>query len=251
MLNLIEHDRTLCREFPPMQVTLSEKIYRELRRRVLAGELKPGTQIINRAFAQEMGVSLAPVREAIYRLATERLVELVPGAGAFVPQPSLQDLEELYVLRDAIESCAAAEAARNRTSGQLQALERTLITFEKILSVIRGEPSQLASDVILNRWLDCEEHFHRLIVEASRNRFLARVIDDHTALGRVFGVQRHRAAILNLPIAQETCHDHTNIVMALRDRDADTARRLMSEHIRKGCQRVLDYLRESNDLGHG
>ena len=66
-----------------MQDTLSEKTYRELRRKVLTGELEAGSQLVNRTLAQAMEVSLAPVREAIHRLATEGLVEHVPGAGAF------------------------------------------------------------------------------------------------------------------------------------------------------------------------
>ena len=94
-----------------VQDTLSEKTYRNLRGKLLAGELKAGAQLVNRTLAQAMNVSLAPVREAIQRLATEGLVEHVPGAGAFVRKSSPQDLEELYVLREAVESCAAAEAA--------------------------------------------------------------------------------------------------------------------------------------------
>lgn len=226
-----------------MQDTLSEKTYRELRRKVLAGELAAGAQLVNRTLAQEMAVSLAPVREAINRLSTEGLVEHVPGAGAFVRKPNPQDLEELYVLREAVESCAAAEAARGITPGQLDALDALCGEFRVVLSAIRGEPSGTATDALLDRWLDCEERFHALVVEAARNRLLAKVIDDHTALGRVFGVQRHRAAMLTLAVAEDTCHDHAAIAAALRHRDPDAARRLMSDHIRKGRSTVLEYLR--------
>lgn len=226
-----------------MQDTLSEKTYRELRRKVLAGELEAGAQLVNRTLAQELKVSLAPVREAIHRLATDGLVEHVPGAGAFVRRSSLQDLEELYVLREAVESCAAAEAARNIAQNQLDALEEVLAEFTAVLSRIRREKARLATDEMFERWLDCEERFHQTVVEAARNRLLAKVIEDHKALGRVFGVQRHRAAILTLALAEETCRDHAAIAAALRDRDADTARRLMSDHIRKGRKTVLEHIR--------
>jgi DNA-binding GntR family transcriptional regulator len=226
-----------------VQDTLSEKTYRELRRKVLAGELEAGAQLVNRALAQQMEVSLAPVREAINRLATEGLVEHVPGAGAFVRKPGPQDLEELYVLREAVESCAAAEAARNIMQSQLDALAEVRGEFEVMLSAIRREKSRTATDELLDRWLDCEERFHRVVVEAARNRLLAKVIEDYTALGQVFGVQRHRAAILTLAVAEETCRDHAAIVEALHARDADTARRLMSVHIEKGRKTVLEHLR--------
>ncbi|QEL17959.1 GntR family transcriptional regulator [Limnoglobus roseus] len=226
-----------------MQDTLSEKTYRELRRRVLAGELEAGSQLVNRTLAETMEVSLAPVREAIHRLATEGLVEHVPGAGAFVRKASGTDLEELYVLREAVESCAAAEAARNITQAQLDELDDVRREFEAILTTIRRQRGQSATDEMLDRWLDCEERFHRIVVEAARNRLLAKVIDDHTALGQVFGVQRHRAAILTLAVAEETCRDHAAIADAIRSRDADAAHRLMSVHIRKGRRTVSEYLR--------
>lgn len=226
-----------------MQDTLSEKAYRELRRKVLTGELSAGSQLVNRSLAETMAVSLAPVREAIQRLATEGLVEYVPGAGAFVRKPTGTDLEELYVLREAVECCAAAEAARNISQAQLDQLDETCREFDAILAQIRERKERSASEALLDRWLDCEERFHRIVVEAARNRLLAKVIDDHTALGRVFGVQRHRAAILTLAVAEETCRDHAAIAAAVRGRDADAAHRLMSEHIRKGRKTVLEYMR--------
>lgn len=233
-----------------MQDTLSEKTYRELRRRVLSGEVEAGSQLVNRTLAQEMEVSLAPVREAIQRLATEGLVEHVPGAGAFVRKAGPRELEELYVLRDAVESRAAAEAARNITPHQLDALDAVRNEFEGILATIRNEPSLMATEGMLDLWLDCEERFHRIVVEAARNRLLAKVIEDNTALGQVFGVQRHRAAILTLAVAEETCREHAAIAAALRRRDADAVRRLMSDHIQKGCKTVLEYLRNHRDGGN-
>jgi DNA-binding GntR family transcriptional regulator len=226
-----------------MQDTLSEKAYRELRRRVLAGELEAGTQLVNRTLAQAMEVSLAPVREAINRLATEGLVEHVPGAGAFVRKSSPQDLEELYILREAVESCTAAEAARNCTQSQLDALDQVRHEFDGIVAAIRRDKTQIATESLMNHWLDCEERFHRIIVESARNRLLAKVIEDYTALGQVFGVQRHRSKILTLAVAEETCREHAAIVDALRTRDADTAARLMKDHIRHGRKTVLDFLR--------
>jgi DNA-binding GntR family transcriptional regulator len=226
-----------------VQDTLSEKTYRELRRKVLAGELEAGAQLVNRTLAQAMDVSLAPVREAINRLATEGLIEHVPGAGAFVRKSSPQDLEDLYVLREAVESCAAAEAARNITQNQLDSLDEVQAEFEVLLSTIHREKSRMATDGMMHRWLDCEERFHLIVVEAARNRLLAKVIEEYTALGRVFGMQRHRAAILTLAVAEETCRDHAAIVEALRKRDADTARRLVSVHIQTGRKTVLKHLR--------
>lgn len=232
-----------------MQATLSEKTYLELRRKVLTGELEAGSQLVNRTLAQELEVSMAPVREAIHRLATEGLVEHVPGAGAFVRKSSLRDLEELYILREAVESCAAAEAARNITQSQLDELESVRKELDEVLSEIRSEESQLATEEMLDRWLDSEERFHSIIVEAARNRLIAKVIEDYTALAKVFRMQRHRESILSAAIAEQTCQDHAAIAESLRHRDADAAKQLMSQHIQKGSQTVLGYMRSHRRNG--
>ncbi len=224
-----------------MQDTLAEKTYQQLRRKVLRGELQPGDQLVNRTLAEEMGVSLAPVREAIHRLATEGLVQHVPGAGAFVPKLTRQDLEELYVLREALESCAAGEAARQIGGAELDELDAICRDAEAITEEIRGKRKQIASDEQFDRWLDKEEMFHALLIEAARNRMLKKAIVRHRALTRIFEVQRHRTAILTLAVAEETCRGHAEMVAALRKRDSDLVRQLMSAHIRRGRQTVMEF----------
>ncbi|HVK19095.1 MAG TPA: GntR family transcriptional regulator [Fimbriiglobus sp.] len=227
-----------------MQETLAEKTYQHLRRKVLTGELQAGSQLVNRTLAEELEVSLAPVREAIHRLASEGLIEHIPGAGAFVRKMSSQDLEELYVLREAVESCAAAEAARYVADWQLDVLDEVCRRFVEIVEEVRRLPAQTATDPLLDRWLDGEERFHTVIVEAARNRLLAKVVQEYRALVQVFGVQRHRETILTVTVAEQTARDHEAIAEALRRRDAESARRLMSTHIQRGRQTVLEYLRE-------
>lgn len=226
-----------------MQDTLMEKTYQRLRRKVLRGELQPGDQLVNRTLAEEMGVSLAPLREAIYRLATEGIVQHVPGAGAFVRKLSRQDLDELYVLREAVESCAAAEAARHISESQLEELDSICGNCVALAERIRREKKQVATNEILDRWLDHEEQFHTVVIEAARNRMLKKVVVEHRAMTQVFEAQRHRATILTLAVAEETCRGHAALVKALRQRDADLGRQLMSAHIRRGRQTVMEFFR--------
>lgn len=226
-----------------MQKTLTEKTYQQLRRKVLRGELPGGSQLVNRTLAEEFDVSLAPVREAIHRLATDGLVEHIPGAGAFVRSMSLEELDELYVLRDAVESCAAAEAARNVSDRQLEALDEVCRDFDELVRAIRSRPSRTADDDLLDRWLDAEERFHSVVVDAARNRLLSKVIHKHRALSQTFGIQRHRDTILTLAVAEDTVRGHAAIAAALRERDSAKAHRCMSEHIQAGRQTVLKHLR--------
>lgn len=227
-----------------MQETLAEKMYQGLRRKVLAGEFPAGAQLVNRTLAQEMNTSLAPVREAIHRLATEGLVEHIPGAGAFVRKLSPQDLEELYILRQAVESCAAAEATRFIDDSQLEELDRLCQEFWQIAEQIGRQEKQAATEELLDQWLDSEEQFHAIIVESARNRLLKKVVHDYKAQIQIFEAQRHRATILTLAVAEETCRGHAAITAALRRRDADLVVQLMSAHIQRGRKTVVEYLRQ-------
>ncbi len=225
-----------------MEQSLAEKSYDYIRRRVASGDLAPGVRLVNRTLAEEIGVSVIPVREAIHRLASEGLVEHVPRAGAFVRKPNRQDLDNLYVLRDAVESCAAAEAARYIAEDQLEELEYLLNQARETLLQIQRQPKGHCTKGLLNRWLDGERQFHELLIEASRNPLLAKVVDDNRAISMVFEAQRNDPRMLTAEVAEETCASKSDLLDALRERNPDEARRLMSEQIQRGRRMVVGYL---------
>ena len=227
-----------------MPPSLTQKSYSQIRDMLVRGDLAPGHRLVTRTLAAEIGVSLAPVREALNRLSSEGLVEHVPGAGAFVRNADRQDLEEIYVLRDATESCAAAEAAKHITDDQLEELDAIVDDWCRIAEAIPDQEDKHATQEQLTRWLDNEETFHEILIEASRNRLLAKVITEYRAVHSVFAAQRHDPAILTRHIANRTCTDRKQLMQALRDRDASLARTLMSDQIQKGKRTVLRFLRE-------
>ena len=228
-----------------MQETLAERTYRELRRWVLEGGLRPGDQLVYRTLARRLKVSLAPVREAIQRLAAEGLIQNVPGAGAFVRTINKEDIQELYVLREALESAAAAEAARNRTEEQMAEIEAACREFAPVAGELRRRKARAATKETMDRWLDLEERFHSVLVEAARNSLLTKAVRDYQALGRIFGAQRDQADLLTPDVAERTSRDHEALTEALRRRDPERARQLMAEHIRQGRRMILDSLRQS------
>ncbi|QDT98194.1 GntR family transcriptional regulator [Gimesia aquarii] len=223
---------------------LSDRAYRFIKQEMQQGALVPGVQLVNRKLASEIGVSVIPVREAIHRLVTEGLVEHVPGAGAFVRKPNREDLEELYVLRDALESCGAAEAARYITPHQLDDLESIMSEFHQIAESIQKRSDGHATPSQFHRWLDCEEAFHEIVIDASRNRLISKVIREHRAIATVFESQRNSSKLLTQELAEKTCERKEQLLAALRDGNASLARELMSAHIQQGCKDVLAFLRQ-------
>src|SRR5690242_601727 len=93
---------------------LEQRAYDMLRDKIFTGTLRPGARLSEYAEAKALGTSRGPVREAVSRLASEGLVEKIPGVGAFVRAPADADeLREVYQFREALE-CAAAELAATR-----------------------------------------------------------------------------------------------------------------------------------------
>jgi DNA-binding GntR family transcriptional regulator len=226
-----------------MEQSLAEKSYDYIRQKLSGGEFQPGKRLVNRTLADEIGVSVIPVREAIHRLASEGLVDHVPGAGAFVRKPDRQDLDNLYVLRDALESCAAAEAARYITAEQLEELEDILERAKQTTRQIQKQPKLHSNKRLLDRWLDDEQQFHELLIEASRNPLLAKVVDEHRAISNVFESQRNDPRLLTAEVAKETCKSKAELLQSLRDNDPALARQLMSDQIQRGRKMVIAYLK--------
>lgn len=219
----------------------TEKAYCQIRTMLTSGELAPGDRLITRNLAAKIGVSLGPIREAIQRLSIEGLIRHTPGAGAAVPQPTRTELEELYVLRDATESCAAALVAKHASSALLARLESLVDSWEEISQGIASSAKQHANKRQLDTWLDIEEQFHELMIEGARNQLLAKVIREHHLISKVFEAQRNNPKILDATVATETASSRRELVEALRRGDAEVARKLMSEQIQRGQQHVLNH----------
>ncbi len=102
--------------------TLSEMQYRKLRSQILSLELRPGSPISEQEVAEQEGISRTPVREAILRLAREKLVEVVPKSGTFVGRIPISSLPEALIARRALEGTTARAAAQVATKSQILAL---------------------------------------------------------------------------------------------------------------------------------
>jgi DNA-binding GntR family transcriptional regulator len=222
-----------------MEDTLAQKAYHELRDRLRAGKLPPGTRLVNRTLAAELGFSFTPVREAISRLASEGLVEQVPGAGAFVRRLDRQDLAQLYDLRATLEPYAAAEAARHISAVELEELRRVCSEFEAIAEHCRGRKPRAATAKRREAWLRAEERFHELLIEAARNPWLTKMAVELRLVSLVFASQLEAADLLTPEVAQRTWREHAKLLELLEERDADAAQAWMKAHIQQGRTHVL------------
>ncbi|MCX6847368.1 MAG: GntR family transcriptional regulator [Verrucomicrobia bacterium] len=188
-----------------------------LRAEILNGTSEPGALLAESAVAKRLGVSRVPVREALFALEREGLVEFSPTGRAFVKALTPQDFEELYILRLALEPLASRLAAPV-LKADISKLEINLAATRRARSV---------QEVTL---LDLE--FHQLILEASGNARLVKLWRSLRGELELWLGRLHRSHQLQTrETLKETVDAHQSIVVSFRDQPSAVCERLMREHI--------------------
>lgn len=108
------------------KATLRREIREYIQRQIAAGRFEAGARIVETQLAKELGVSQAPVREAILELAAMGLIEERPYSGSFVRRLTAEDIEDIYNTRAFLDEYAAQRAARRITPEQLAGMEALL-----------------------------------------------------------------------------------------------------------------------------
>ncbi|SDV48728.1 GntR family transcriptional regulator [Chitinasiproducens palmae] len=206
---------------------VADSVLSRLREGIMAGDLAPGAKISEPEVARRLGVSRAPLREALRRLEERGLVTRTPRLGARVVVLSPEKIQQIFVVREAIEGMAARLAATHITDDEI-------VRLRAQLEHQRARSSQIGAVQFLTKELDND--FHSTIVEASRNEFLIRALrEDYRDLINLCRVhQRHIEAR-----AHRALVEHSRIVDALEERDPDLAELMMRRHVasaRKGMQ---------------
>lgn len=195
--------------------TAQQAVLLQLRRWLLSGRLSPGDQIVQEALADDLGLSIVPVREALKTLESEGQVIYRPHRGFFVTELSLEELLEICDIRSRLEGMAVERGLEHVTDEDLRAMKEVL---EQMAAA-----AEEASVVELTR-LDREFHF-TVYRRAGMPRLLRLISllwdqsDPYRAM--FFSDERHR----------RTDHDHhEQILAATASGDVQTLVRLLDEH---------------------
>lgn len=223
-----------------MSKNQSDIAYEFLRQKLLNRELLPGTRVRYGPLGTEIGMSATPVREAIGRLASEGLVELVPQSGAIVKQPTRLDALEVFELREAIEPFAVAKASQLIGVRQLKTMQSTIDTMQTILKQVSTGSTTGTQNATPFDQADLK--FHLTILESVDNRRMLKAIGDLHLLTEIIGAARHA---YEADILEMTIEDHTAILEGLKLRDADTASKAMVTHIRNSRQITLSQMSDA------
>ncbi|MEO9933027.1 GntR family transcriptional regulator [Rhodopirellula bahusiensis] len=222
--------------------THASRAYHHLRQKLISGEFKPGTRLLYGPIGKEIGVSATPVREAAGQLATEGMVELVPQIGAVVRSINEPEVQELYEVRNLIESFASARASERSTSEDIQLIAKEYNTMRELVERQKQTNSPEESQEIAYQFNQADHNFHLRIVEATGNHTLVRTSTQSNILTRVFGIWMHRQGA---DVMENTCNEHEKIFTAIQNGNAEAAHEAASNHILKGLQLSLQSFREA------
>lgn len=209
------------------RTTLNREAYRALRQAILGRKIPPGQKLVVRVLAEELGLSPTPVKEALAALEREGLVVAVPHRGYFVLEPSLEDVREIYSLREVLEGLAARLAVENDGRALLRKLERL---FEK--------QCEAAERNDIDTYGDLDLAFHRTLWEAAGSKRLLATAE--TIDGQIRMLINSSAAIPGrLPQSRA---EHQAILQAVRDKDPQAAEAAMRTHVRNAGQALEQFL---------
>jgi DNA-binding GntR family transcriptional regulator len=198
-----------------------------LRRAIVAGDLRPGDKVLQEDVAAQIGVSVAPVREALRVLEHEGQVTYLPRRGYFVTELRADDLAEIYALRAVLEERAARHALPRLGD---DAKQRIVDAARDC--IVAAESGDVATELEANR------RFHFAILDAPDQPHTIRHIQllwDST--------EAYRALYYNAPEEREASLEaHDRILGALEVGDADALVAELDAHRTRGLEVVLGIL---------
>ena len=206
--------------------TLVDEAYDAIKQRIRDNRMTPGSNVPEQELAESLGVSRTPVREALIRLESEGLVQVVPRHGVRVLPIKTEDMQEIYDILTAVEPFAARRLAESGPTPEV--LSRLEHAVEEMEAALEKQD--------LSRWANADEQFHRELLNGLGNRRLSEFIDR-------LNDQVHRARMVTLrlrEVPRESTLEKRAIFEALRQADGKEVEKLFRKH----RERVVSELTE-------
>lgn len=197
-------------------------VAQQIRAAIMRGDFEPGQKLDQNEIAIGLNVSRSPVREALRTLASEGLVAIYPHRGAFVAELSLEELEEVSLIRSSLEGLAAFLSVPAIDDARIATLEAIL------------EKLDAASDD-RDEWLKHNREFHLTIYRAVNRPRLLALVQRHRNVVAPY-IRRYITSPEHLQTSRE---DHQRILAACIKRDAELAQKETQRHLTQIIARTI------------
>ena len=235
MSTMLDIDTLNLADISTLEGTLSQRIYISLRQAILTLDLAPGCSLQKSALCEKYGVSRAPISEAISRLSSDGLVDVVPQSGTHISYLSMDVIREGIFLRNALEMATITKVTQTRTEEQLKRLQRNYRLQQLLLE-----------DDDSSGFYTADNDFHGMLMEFTG-------FPNLPAIAQNISLQVSRARMLCLPCPgrlSDTLDEHKAILDAIRAQDINAAQEAMSYHLNQLLPRLETLEQERPDLFH-
>ena len=216
------------------KLSLNEKAYQKINERIITLELRPGSRVDERSLEKLLSIGRTPIREALFRLVAEGLVESVPKRGFFVKPITIDDVKSLFEAVMFSERVCAFLSAKRVGKNQIEKVHQLHTDLQKAM-----KKRDFLKVTLLN------SDFHRIIHEATENKFLCSSLNH---------LQNQIQRLAYLAYTKETTpndlevhfsrvtEDHENIIALLEKRDQKGLVLKVTEHIQLFYSRIVIYM---------
>ncbi len=201
-----------------MKQTKQQQVYEYIKNKINSNEYPPGTPLTEESICDELKVSRTPVRDAIRRLTSENLLVLTPGVGLSVSSIGLEDLIEIFDIREGLEGLAVRLFIDRAPDATIKRLHDC---------VAAGEDAVHHND--FRQFMDHDMEFHRIIDATVRNKRLTSMLDSlYEQINRLTCANREDPEVCRLALSG--LH---RILKAIENRDRQAAIGAMETHVRE------------------
>lgn len=193
----------------------TDAIYARISEAIAAHKLPPGAKLGEEALGDIFGVSRTKIRQALFQLASDKLVTLIPGRGAFVAQPTVREAQEVFAARRIVEAAVMTQFVARASDKDIATLQKHMAAQKRASAAGHAQSrNHLLGD------------FHAVIAHLTGNAVLADIVEAlvaRTSLITLF-YQNTRAAAASLD-------EHVTLMAAIEKRDVRLAVKLMHQHL--------------------
>jgi len=200
-------------------------VYEKLKEAILTQQYKPGHHLVERELAQLFNISTTPLKEAIGLLKQEGLVVTRPRVGNFVSSDIMNSLDEINLVRAALEGVAARLAATKITEAEVNQLYETIQEMEQYTKMLDTE-----------RIIKINAQFHIQIRTFAKNNYISKQIESIHSFDRHF----RKIALSHLDELETALKEHRQIYEKIAAREPEGAELTIRKHIQHTIMRVKD-----------
>lgn len=217
--------------------SLSRIIAEKITEQIMTGELRPGEKVVETTYAEEFGTSRAPIREALYLLAIEGLIERIPRKGAVVKGYSIYEIYDLLEIRMMLEELAVKRIAAIGVDAEQLAKMKQLLP-------------QMQNCHDAKHYAELNQKFHASLIEMSHSEIIKKM---YSRLSIPL-LSLQRISFLEEKNMQKSRSEHQKIVTCLMKDNFIEAKQILKKHNKGVIERVEHHLwakRETNQEGGG